>query len=275
MPSKPYDALSEIEWSEVERVRDLLDTGEVETARTALDTLLLRRPAHPDLKVLDALLCLEEGEPEMALDALRGAERAADPAEFFYLRAAAHYDLVHFEDARADAERTLAVHPRDAHAHDLLSRVAEQLGDTERAAEHAVKANALDPESFPLPLEVGREEFDALVEHSVKELPRPIRAKLEELPILVQDLPTREMLTGEDPPLVPDLLGLFVGHHLFARSVEGPPSAPGAIYLFRRNLLRACADREELEREIRITVQHEVGHLLGLDEDELDQWGLA
>jgi hypothetical protein len=53
------------------------------------------------------------------------------------------------------------------------------------------------------------------------------------------------------------------------------PAAPGAIYLFRRNLLRACTDRDELAREIRITVQHEVGHLLGLDEEDLERWGLA
>ena len=76
-------------------------------------------------------------------------------------------------------------------------------------------------------------------------------------------------------PSAPDLLGLFVGHDVFSQSVTQPPGTPGAIYLFRRNLLRACADREELEREVRITVQHEVGHLLGLDEDDLDQWGLA
>lgn len=275
MTQRPYDALSEIEWSEVERVRDLLAAGELESARTALEKLQLHRPSHPDLKVVDALLSLEEGEPEHALRALEGAERAADPAEFFYLRAASHYDLVEFEQAQADAERTLAVHPHDAHAHDLLSRIFEQRGDPVASAEHALKANVLDPEGFPLPLDVPREDFDALVERSVAELPKPIRAKLDELPVLVQDLPSREMLTAEDPPLAPDLLGLFVGHHLFARSVDAPPSAPGAIYLFRRNLLRACADREELEREIRITVQHEVGHLLGLDEDDLDQWGLA
>ena len=53
------------------------------------------------------------------------------------------------------------------------------------------------------------------------------------------------------------------------------PGAPGAIYLFRRNLLRVSADLEELAREVRVTVQHEVGHLLGLDEDDLEQWGLG
>ena len=89
------------------------------------------------------------------------------------------------------------------------------------------------------------------------------------------DLPTVEMLTDEEPPLSPDSLGMFVGRHIFTSSSEVGPSDPGVIFLFRLNLLRDCTDREELENEVRITVQHEVGHLLGLDEDELDEWGLA
>ena len=83
------------------------------------------------------------------------------------------------------------------------------------------------------------------------------------------------MLTEADPPLSPDLLGLFVGRHIFSQSHTAVPGAPGAIFLFRKNLLRACADADELAREIRVTVQHEVGHLMGLDEDELEDWGLG
>jgi predicted Zn-dependent protease with MMP-like domain len=102
-----------------------------------------------------------------------------------------------------------------------------------------------------------------------------VRKHLEELPVLVEPLPRREVLTAERPPLSPDILGLFVGRHLMERRHDDLPGAPGAIYLFRRNLLRSCVDKDELAREVRITVLHEVGHLLGLDEDELEQWGLA
>ena len=137
----PYEALSETDWEQVERIHELLDEGELEEARAAVDGLLRRRPRQPDLRVLDATVRLEEGEPGLALEALRGAERSADPAHFFFLRAAAHYDLVRFEDALADAERALAVHPDDAHAWDLLSRVHEHLGAAAAAAEAAAHAN--------------------------------------------------------------------------------------------------------------------------------------
>lgn len=275
MNASAYDTLNETEWAQVDRVHALLDEGEVEQARLAADSLLRRRPGHPDVRVVDATIALEEDEPERALDALKGAERSADPALFFYLRAAALFDLVRLEEASADAERALAIHADDPASHDLLSRLCEHLGRWEEAAEHAEAAAELEPDTFALPLEVSDADFDALVQKSMAELPAPIRKKLEELPIVVEALPTRELLTAEHPPLPPDLLGLFVGPHLLERSHSETPGAPGAIYLFRRNLLRSCADLEELAREVRITVQHEVGHLLGLDEDDLERWGLA
>jgi predicted Zn-dependent protease with MMP-like domain len=271
----PYEALSETDWEQVERIHELLDEGEIEQARAAVDALLRRRPQQPDLRVLDATLRLEEGEPTLALRALKGAERSADPATFFYLRAAAHFDLVEFDEARTDVERALAIRPDYAHGWDLLSRVHEHQGDDAASAAAATRANQIDPEAFPLPLEVTDVAFDALVQRALRELPPPIRKKIAEYPVLVQALPSKRMLTAEDPPLTPDLLGLFVGRHVFTSAQMTPSGGQDAIYLFRRNLLRACSDLEELEREVTITVRHEMSHVLGLDEDELDDWGLA
>src|SRR6185369_1571367 len=146
-----------------------------------------------------------------------------------------------------DAERALAIRPDLAEAHDLVSRISEHVGDERDATAHAQEAARLDPETFPLPLEIGDDDFDAIVERCVKELPERVRRELGEVPVLVQPLPTRAMLESEGNPLPPDLLGLFVGRHLLERSLGDVAGAPGNIYLFRRNLLRACTDREELE----------------------------
>jgi len=270
-----YDALTEPEWKHVDRIWDLLDDAEIENARTETNDLLKGRPRHPDLLVLDAAVAIEEGDPDRALDALRGAELSADPALLFHLRALAQFHRVDLDAARADAEKALAVRPQLAEAHALLSRVHEFLGDDARGRRHSESAHEIDPETFPLPLEVSDEEFDRLVERGLAELPAEVREHLQQIPVVIEPLPSRALLTAETPPLAPDLLGLFVGHHLMGRSHSDPPAAPGAIYLFRRNLLRACRDRDELAREVRITVQHEVGHYLGLDEDDLENWGLA
>lgn len=271
----PYETLTETEWEQVGEVWNLLDDGETPRARAAIDSLLRRRPGHPDLRIVDAGVALDEGDAEAALEALTGAERSADPALFFHLRALAHYELAAFDKARADGERAVAIHPDLAEAFDLLARASEHLGDREAMARYAAEAEAIDPESFPKPLAVSDDEFDAVVKESLAEMPDEVRRHLDEWPVLVEALPRREVLIAESPPLSPDLLGLFVGRDLMNRSVSGPADPPGAIFLFRRNLLRMCRDREELKQEIRVTVRHEVGHLLGLDEDDLERWGLA
>jgi predicted Zn-dependent protease with MMP-like domain len=270
-----YETLSETEWAQVNHVWDLLDDGKVDEARLAVDALMQARPGHPDLRIVAAAVCLDEGEPAAALETLAGAERSADPALFFYLRAVAGFELIRFERAREDALRAVAVNPDLAEGHDLLARIAEYLGREEEAREHAAEARAIDPETFAAPLEMSADEFADLVEESLKELSPPFRRKLDEVPVIVDDLPRREILAAEDPPLPPDLLGLFVGRNLLERSHLDVPDVPEAIYLFRRNLLRTCADRDELLREVRITVRHEVGHLLGMDEDDLDELGLS
>ena len=59
----------------------------------------------------------------------------------------------------------------------------------------------------------------------------------------------------------------------------GEPAAPGepptCIRLFTRNLERVCADRAELAVELQVTLYHELGHALGLDEAGVDAIGLA
>lgn len=284
-----YATLTETEWAQVGLIWDLLDESDVAQARATVDALLRARPGHPDVRIVEAAVCLDEGEPGQALETLQSAERSADPALLFYLRAVARFELVRFEQARDDALRAVTVTPDLAEAHELLARIYEYLGQPEHALKHSAEARSIDPVAFTLPLEISDQEFQALVEESqglveaffkekLKAVPDHLHRQFSEAldtPVLVVELPWREILTADDPPLPPDLLGLFVGRSLLDRGHLDLPGVPEAIYLFRRNLLRCCADREELAREVRTTVQHELGHLLGFDEDDLDDLGLG
>jgi tetratricopeptide (TPR) repeat protein len=147
-----YQTLSETEWEAVERVWDLLDEGRIEDARAEVNGLLERRPGHPDLRIADAAVALDEGEAGHALIALQGAQSSADPSLFFHLRAAAHYELAELEAARDDADRALAVNPEIAETHALLARTLEYLGDAKTADAHAEIAHEIDAERFPPPL---------------------------------------------------------------------------------------------------------------------------
>ena len=44
--------------------------------------------------------------------------------------------------------------------------------------------------------------------------------------------------------------------------------------LFRSNLMRMAHDREAMQEELRVTLLHEIGHFLGLDEEDLERRGL-
>lgn len=117
-----------------------------------------------------------------------------------------------------------------------------------------------------------RAEFDAILERVMKSLPAPVRALLQEVPVLVEDEPAADLL-GEGE--LTDLCGLHSGIPLSERSVfEAGASAPPSIHLFRGPILRlAAGSRAALERQIRITLLHEIGHHHGLSEDVLRKLG--
>jgi predicted Zn-dependent protease with MMP-like domain len=128
-----------------------------------------------------------------------------------------------------------------------------------------------------------QDRFDELVEDVIGSLPRRIRALLEEVPLVVIDEPTPDILRdlGIDPAdteAINELCGLHSGTSLTERSVEHP-DLPDVIHLFRRGIVSLAggwtapnAD-ESVYEEIRITLLHEIGHHFGLDEDDLEELG--
>lgn len=89
----------------------------------------------------------------------------------------------------------------------------------------------------------------------------------ENLPVVCFPAPSREMV--EEEGLEPDLLGLFVGPALDeAEGLDDP--LPPEILLFLENLWDfAEEDAEVFREEVRRTYLHELGHYLGLEEDDL------
>jgi predicted Zn-dependent protease with MMP-like domain len=117
--------------------------------------------------------------------------------------------------------------------------------------------------------------FDAVVEEALASLPEPIRRYLANVAIAVEDLPADDDLLASDPPLSPSILGIFRGSPLGQKGSMDPWSHfPSSIVLYQKNLQRFARDRKELVEQIGITLIHEVGHFLGLDEEQLWERGL-
>jgi predicted Zn-dependent protease with MMP-like domain len=107
-----------------------------------------------------------------------------------------------------------------------------------------------------------RRKFEALVAQALRGLPKAFREKLSNVAIIVEDLPPEQAERGGL------LLGLFHGIPRTEKSVFFS-SPPDRIFLYQRNIEAVCSNEEEVRRQIRATLLHEVGHYFGLSEDEL------
>lgn len=109
----------------------------------------------------------------------------------------------------------------------------------------------------------------AQVEATLAGLPVPLREQAQKLPVTFERQPSRDFVADG---IEPDTLGLFVGPE-FAHEEAVP--MPPQIILFLENLwIFAEGDEEIFRDEVHTTLLHELGHYLGLDEDELSERGL-
>ena len=114
-------------------------------------------------------------------------------------------------------------------------------------------------------LEIAREE----VTRTLTELPDDLRRRAAALPVTYERVPNPAL---EAEGIEPDTLGLFVGGD-FTHEPDVP--VPAQIILFLQNICDMVdGDEDEFRHEVRVTLIHELGHYLGLDEDDLDERGL-
>jgi predicted Zn-dependent protease with MMP-like domain len=113
---------------------------------------------------------------------------------------------------------------------------------------------------------VDRARFEELVWQAVEGLPTFFKDRLQSVMIVIQDRPDPQRTEEPDSAL----LGLYQGVPLPERSVFAERFEPDVIYIFQKNIEAiANGDEDEIRRQVRITVIHEIGHYFGLDEDQL------
>ncbi len=129
-------------------------------------------------------------------------------------------------------------------------------------ADHPERNNL--PEDLPddLPWEQLYAQTETVIERTIESLPAPIREQARKIQVVFDKWPPEDdddmlgQLHGFDPDHVSETLGpLFI--------------FVGPLYLF-------CEEENlDFAEEVRITYLHELGHFLGLDEDDLADRGLA
>ncbi len=119
-------------------------------------------------------------------------------------------------------------------------------------------------------------EFEAVVQDVIGDLPEELQEVLGESAIIIDewaDERVRERLGHI--PVEESPYGFYDGTPVGWRGPsENSLLLPDRIYLFRGPLMEDFPDREELAEQIRITLVHELGHMIGFDEEDLEERGL-
>ena len=117
------------------------------------------------------------------------------------------------------------------------------------------------------------DDFEQLVRDALRDLPPPFDAYAEQISVRIDDFPDIDVLTDMDMDSPFELLGLFVGQGLSegGASIE-TGQLDNAIWLYRRPILDYWAEHEEtLGTVVRHVFIHELGHHIGLSDDDMEQ----
>ena len=113
-------------------------------------------------------------------------------------------------------------------------------------------------------------EFVRLVRQAYEDMPAHVVQALDNVGVVVEEWPGLDErdLNSRDGTL----FGLYQGVPMTERE-GGDPMLPDKIVIYRQPILRSCSTRTEAEYEIKATLWHEIGHYLGMSEDDLHRLG--
>jgi len=112
-------------------------------------------------------------------------------------------------------------------------------------------------------VEVSREEFETLVSEALDDLPAELARLMDNVAIFVED----------SSPAGRRLLGLYEGVPLTERNSAYLMTLPDRITIYRLPILAFCTDRDEVRRQVQVTVVHEIAHHFGIGDTRLHDLG--
>jgi predicted Zn-dependent protease with MMP-like domain len=122
-------------------------------------------------------------------------------------------------------------------------------------------------------MRIDRQSFESIVAEALDRLPHRFAELMSNVSIQVREAPDRATLDklGLDPKRN-TLFGLYTGVPLDSRGGWYGNVLPDMIVLYRRPLMAAARTRDQLIRQIQLTLLHEIGHHFGLSDAEMHAW---
>lgn len=252
----------------LEQARLALDRGDAMDAVVEAEELLDEVPDHGEalLVVGDGSLDLNDAPSAHAAYGRYLELHPEDPIALSGL-AIASFELTLLDacvDAATDAVR---LDPGLAEAWYFLGMALERQGETERAGEAFVRAQLLDPATYPLVSALSDAEWDSAVDEAWAMMPTELRQWYARVPVEVEVFPELHDLRVSHPPLPPTASALYVGDP--PDPGEGWRNLPSQVRLYRGNLQRMTAFEGDLPLRIAEALRHEALDWLALEPDAL------
>lgn len=114
-----------------------------------------------------------------------------------------------------------------------------------------------------------RERFEQLVDEAWETIPQSFRDRFENVAVFVQDEPSPEQLQSGGVPRGHTLYGLYEGVPLDRRGHGYSMALPDRVTLFEGPIRRAARSPDEIWTLVYDTLWHELGHHLGMSEEEV------
>lgn len=118
-------------------------------------------------------------------------------------------------------------------------------------------------------MKVTDEEFEELVKEAVNSLPEKFKDKMENIAVVIENLPSQELLREMKIKSPYGLLGLYRGVPYPRRGIWYRNVLPDKIIIFKKPIEVRCRNKEDIKQSVRRVVIHEIGHYFGLGEVDL------
>ncbi|MCX7784948.1 MAG: metallopeptidase family protein [candidate division WOR-3 bacterium] len=118
-----------------------------------------------------------------------------------------------------------------------------------------------------------REQFEEFVIQALHELPEFFKKKLENVSIIIEDVPSLEVQNKMKKGKL-DILGLYHGVPYRKRGFWYGNTLPDRIIIYQKPIENIAKTEEEIKELVRKVVMHEIGHYYGLSDEELRQAGV-
>ena len=116
-----------------------------------------------------------------------------------------------------------------------------------------------------------RGQFEKYVAEALASIPQRFRKAMQNIAIVVEDEPSRELLAEMDIEPPDTLLGLYQGTPLTERHWGYGNTLPDRVLIFQGPHERSAEDEDDLIVAIAETLIHEIGHYFGLSEEEIEE----